>query len=65
MDEIISVILLLFIFFFWGGHKLYARGCQIFKYGPDININKMKLVNNLEKYIRRMDKVRPPASIYE
>jgi hypothetical protein len=32
MDEIISVVLLLFIF--WGGHKLYARGRQIFKYGP-------------------------------
>jgi hypothetical protein len=33
MDKIISVILL---FFIWGeGHKLYARGCQIFKYGPD------------------------------
>jgi hypothetical protein len=33
MDEIISVMLLLFIFF-GGGHILYARGCQIFKYGP-------------------------------
>jgi hypothetical protein len=32
MDKIISVILLLFI---WGGgHKLYAWGRQIFKYGP-------------------------------
>jgi hypothetical protein len=31
MDEIISFILLLFI---WDrGHKLYARGRQIFKYG--------------------------------
>jgi hypothetical protein len=29
MDEIISVILLLF---FWGGgHRLHARGCQIFE----------------------------------
>jgi hypothetical protein len=32
MDKIISVILLLFIF--GGGYKLYARGRQIFKYGP-------------------------------
>jgi hypothetical protein len=32
MDEIISVILILFIF--GGGHKLYARGRLIFKYGP-------------------------------
>jgi hypothetical protein len=44
MDEIISVILLLFIylflffFFLWGeGHKLYTRGRQIFKYGPEGN----------------------------
>jgi hypothetical protein len=34
MDEKISVILLLFIFFWEGGHKLYAQGCQIFKYEP-------------------------------
>jgi hypothetical protein len=34
MGEIISVILLLFVF--WeGGHKLYAWRLQIFKYGPD------------------------------
>jgi hypothetical protein len=35
MDQIISVILLLFI---WRRHKLYARGRQIFKYGPVYNI---------------------------
>jgi hypothetical protein len=34
MNEIISVILLLFIFL-GRGHKLYAWGCQIFKYGTD------------------------------
>jgi hypothetical protein len=33
MDEVISVILLL-LFFFMERHKLYARGCQIFKYEP-------------------------------
>jgi hypothetical protein len=37
MDKIISVILLLFIFF-GGEHKLYARRRQIFKYGPAFNI---------------------------
>jgi predicted PurR-regulated permease PerM len=39
MDKIISVILLIFFFFFLrGGHKLYARGRQIFKYGPGYQI---------------------------
>jgi hypothetical protein len=33
MDEIISVILLLFIFL-ERGHKLYAWGRKIFKHGP-------------------------------
>jgi hypothetical protein len=33
MDEIISVILLLFIL--RRGHKLYAQGRKIFEYGPE------------------------------
>jgi hypothetical protein len=27
-------IIIIIFFFFWREHKLYARGCQIFKYGP-------------------------------
>jgi hypothetical protein len=37
MDEIISVILLLFIFFFWEAHILCTRRHQIFKYGYGYN----------------------------
>jgi hypothetical protein len=33
MDEIISVMLLLFIFFWEGGHKLYARDAKFLNTG--------------------------------